>query len=235
MPRLGSRVRIPSSAPFFCLSNFPLSSQKSSHSLYFLRHPSRERTQLHIQSHFKLDLPVCQMRPFAAKRGQSEWSYSGHAFCTFCTDKASKYSPSPLFRSVYGAFAECGHPRGHASGHAHIGLPMGPFLKSCNIAQRCTFHVGTKSLLNSVARLVPYTFHGRALLPRFDSVFISVLTFIMLAEASDRGSCLAIPSYAILFLRNRQDCGRAQSRVEAVGVGQTHGHAYGHDGIAGGV
>ena len=148
LPRLGSRVRIPSSAPFFCLPFFLLCLGKSSHSPDFLHYPSRERTQLHIQIHFKLNLPVCQMRPFAAKRGQSEWSYSGHAFCTFCTGKASKYSLSPPFRSVYGAFAECGHPRGHASGHAHAGLPEKSCLGNCNLAQRCATLIKADTLIS---------------------------------------------------------------------------------------
>ncbi len=215
MPRLGSRVRIPSSAPFFCFPFFPLSLGKSSHSPDFLHYPSRECTQLHIQSHFKLDLPVCQMRPFAAKRGQSKWSYNGHAFCTFCTGKASKYSPSPLFRSVYGAFAECGHSRGHASGHAHDGLPGNPFLWNYNLAQRSTYPVRINFLVKYVAQHVTSSFHVRALLPRFDFIYILFLTFIMTARMLDYGGCLTIPPYAILFSGDRRDCGNAQSRVRS--------------------
>ena len=113
LPRLGSRVRIPSSAPFFCFPIFPLSPGKSSHSPDFLHYPSRERTQLHIQIHFKLNLPVCQMRPFAAKRGQSEWSYSGHA-----------------------------------SGHAHAGLPEKSCLGNCNLAQRCATLIKADTLIS---------------------------------------------------------------------------------------
>ena len=185
MPRLGSRVRIPSSAPFFCLLYFTLSPGKSSHSPDFLHYPSREMTQLHIQSYFKLDLPMCQMRPFAAKRGQSKWSYNGHAFCTFCTGKASKYSPSPLFRSVYGAFAEYGHPRGHASAW----LPENPFLWNYNLVQRCTCPVMTEFLVRHVARFMTSPFHRHAFLRIFEFTYILLLPIPM--GTQDQGSCYA--------------------------------------------
>ena len=144
MPRLGSRVRIPSSAPNFFFSYFPLSPGKTSHSPDFLHHPSRERTQLHIQSHSKLNLTVYVTRHFAASHGEREWSCSGHAFCTFCTCKAQDYSPLPLFSSVYGACAKCGH----ASGHAHTVLPSEAFLGNCNLAQRCATLIKADTLIS---------------------------------------------------------------------------------------
>ena len=211
MPRLGSRVRIPSSAPNFFFSYFPLSPGKTSHSPDFLHHPSRERTQLHIQSHSKLNLTVYVTRHFAASHGEREWSCSGHAFCTFCTCKAQDYSPLPLFSSVYGACAKCGH----ASGHAHTVLPSEAFLGNCNLAQRCARPVRIKFFVMYVAQLVTPSSHVRTLLPRFDFIYILLLTFIMFARSPDQGGCLAISPYAILFSGDRRDCCNAQGCVRS--------------------